>query len=74
MEFELFFKALSSAPAEKIGLTIRFIFVLIEDVHLGSARCPLSESSGVERHLNQNLIQYGLLIVFRDRFALSQNK
>jgi hypothetical protein len=38
MEFELFFKALSSAPAEKIGLTIRFIFVLIEDVHLGLLR------------------------------------
>jgi hypothetical protein len=118
MEFELFFKALSSAPAEKIGLTIRFIFVLIEDVHLGSARCSLSESSGAERHLNQTthrnvipkrytetsvlfgianaskfssssllpietkkktkinyfLIQYGLLIVFRDRSALSQNK
>ena len=74
MEFVLFFKALSSAPAENIGLTIRFFFVLIKDVHLGSARCPLSESSGAERHLNQNLIQYRMLIVFRDRSALSQNK
>ena len=26
---------------------------LIEDVHLGSARCPLSESSGAERHFYQ---------------------
>jgi hypothetical protein len=77
MEFDLFFKVLSSAPAEKIGLTIRFFFVLIEDVHFVrqlTDRCPLSESSGVERHLNQNLIQYGLLIVFRDPSALSQNK
>ena len=50
MEFELFFKALSFAQAEKIGLTIRFSSVSIKDVHLGSARCPLSESSGAERH------------------------
>ncbi len=80
MEFDLFFKVLSSAPAEKIGLTIRFFFVLIEDVHFVrqlTDRCSLSESSPprwIERHLNQNLIQYGLLIVFRDRSALSQNK
>jgi hypothetical protein len=50
MEFDLFFKALSSAPAEKIGLTIRFFFVLIEDVLLVRQlkdRCPLSESSGL---------------------------
>jgi hypothetical protein len=50
MEFELFFKVLSSAPAEKIGLTIRFFFVLIEDVHFVrqlTDRCPLSESSGL---------------------------
>ena len=29
MEIELFFKALSSVPAEKIGLTIGFFFVSI---------------------------------------------